>query len=435
MAEEDTTTRTGTLVGTWEEVRDTLNDLGDMTTSTEWERAAYVWAISSPQPGVRTDLICTDPDATPEQREAAMKAAMRDAGKIPFSNLAAWGCRGLTTRKTVGHYWHYYDDAIREGKAEPVELGGVYRQPDKEWPGFRHYKEDKTAPPPPVAPEPVAAVTPGTPRWEELRAEVIENPDPWVSGDAGLEVFPASHFDDDRLHDLALRNLDQFAAETGQDPDDQWDRRWVSQSFPPADRQPGTSWETHRVLAHNPELMTEGMTREDARSASFGETLRLLRQVNADLKDVSEIALIGGGYPDYLKRYIRFRLHGDVQGWLGRADAALDGVEAYRQYADEHPWLADMFEEDYGKAVPASEKWAIQREKEAAAKARPPSLRLTYARLVNRYGVNAANAKFAAAGVDVPPAGPMPPPDQDDPPRDRVPQVGDHVAGEAPPED
>lgn len=224
---------------------------------------------------------------------------------------------------------------------------------------------------------PKVAVAPGTPRWAELVRDVAESADPWVPGDAALEVCPQEYYQDPDRNTWAVDNFDGFAAEIGMEPDELWNRRLVSLSWPPSTplsckdevlglpRDTDTSWEAHRELWHNPKLLKHGMTKEEASTASFGEVLRLLRRVNRDLCDVSEIATGGGGFTDYENRWLRYRLHGRIQGQLGRAAASLGGLVAYRQYAAEHPWLEDMYKEEFGEAIPATDKWEIARVREA----------------------------------------------------------------------
>jgi len=347
--EEDTSP--GTLVSTLQEVRDTLNTLGDMSTSTEWERAAYVWAICTPLPGTRTDL-----DGTL-------------GGKLPFTNLAKWNCKGLTARQTVGNYWHYYDDAINEGKAEPVELGGAYRQPRKEWPGFPHDKPARSKTPavlPAVVPVKIVAVEPGTPRWRELVRMGIYPVTDWEPGDAAVEVFPPSYTDVAVLNARCARNMEQYSRETGRSLSELGQRWEVSVRWPVGTRVDECSWDAHRELRKNPDLLKPGMTAEDAREAAHRETGRLIYKATVALSDGFEIQWdedrpMPGG------RATAYRVYQlDVlRGVAGRHQALTEGgKDGYFAYIAEHPLPFDMWSAEYGDPAPASDKH--QREREAS---------------------------------------------------------------------
>jgi hypothetical protein len=113
-----TVTDTNLIPETKEAAVAELNTLGTMTTSTEWERSAYVYALATPSVGGR-------PRKNPHK-----------IVQVSFSELASWGIVGLTSRNTVAAYWKYWNEAVIQGLALPAELGGAYEQPAKDWPGF-----------------------------------------------------------------------------------------------------------------------------------------------------------------------------------------------------------------------------------------------------------------------------------------------------------
>jgi hypothetical protein len=117
-----TVTETNLIPETKEAVVAELNTLGTMTTSTEWERSAYVYALASP----------TGPKGGRPKKTVKNVTVSR----VTFTELADWGIVGLTTRQTVAAYWKYWNEAVIQGLALPAELGGAYEQPAKDWPGF-----------------------------------------------------------------------------------------------------------------------------------------------------------------------------------------------------------------------------------------------------------------------------------------------------------
>jgi hypothetical protein len=238
MENETVTNTPGVLPADFTEARDQLNVLGPMTTSTEWERAAIVWALTEPQRGG-------------DRRSEAYRTNAENpalVGKISFSKLAAWGCHGLTDRGTVAAYWKYWNDAIDNHLAELAVLGGPYVQPHDqagkqvEWPGFRHYKGDPDS-------------------------EPKESPP--------LKTSPL-------IYKAIVAVVDAF----------------------------GIAWDENKPITD-----------------------------------------------DFERRVLQRQLD-NLTGWVGRYQAFADGGrEGYWAYSEAHPFPADIYEAEYGVAIPATDKW------------------------------------------------------------------------------
>lgn len=384
---ENTTKTTHRYPDTSAEVVDRLKSLNGIATKAQWERSALVYLLSAPgKPGPKPNV-----------------AEMRRNYRVSFSEMESWHIHGLTNRHTIAAYHRYWADAIVEGLAEVPELGGVFVEPDKEWPGFKKITEkdpdDEIAPPPVIPPRRIAA-QPGTDRWDELIREGTESTDPWAPGDAAAEIFPPGHEAvASSTYAKSAENFEKYAVEIGVDVDTLWESRMLSLDWPAATRVPGASWAAHRELAHNRELLTPGMTEEAASYASFGEACRHIQQANIHLRGAIEAVLCSGehfGNED--REYLRFRLNDNTQIWLGRLQAAVDGGhDGYHRYNEEHPYITDQYERRYGKAIPATEKYAEQREKEEELKAREAALQKSWSYTVVKYGLEAANEKFPDA--------------------------------------
>jgi hypothetical protein len=61
---------------------------------------------------------------------------------VSFTELASWGWYGLKSVNTVAGYHKWWQDAVAEGLADPVELGDPYEEPVKEWTGWIQGKVD-----------------------------------------------------------------------------------------------------------------------------------------------------------------------------------------------------------------------------------------------------------------------------------------------------
>jgi hypothetical protein len=129
------TSRMDALPESFEGARDQLAIEGGITNSSEWRRAAIVYALTEPKQGQRTDLTSSN-----------VGRSFSVVGKISFQALADWKVIGLRKRQHVSAYWHFWQAAIDAELAEPIELGDPYVEPDMEWPGFRHYKGDPDKP-------------------------------------------------------------------------------------------------------------------------------------------------------------------------------------------------------------------------------------------------------------------------------------------------
>jgi len=117
-----TVTEETLIPATREEVVSQLNTLGTMTTSTEWERSALVYALTVDG---RTVAGRNRNSGNPE------------LAKVTFQELASWGIVGLTDKSHVAAYHKYWANAVAEGFALPAVLGEPYDEPETEWPGFR----------------------------------------------------------------------------------------------------------------------------------------------------------------------------------------------------------------------------------------------------------------------------------------------------------
>jgi len=116
-----TVTEETLIPATREEVVSQLNTLGTMTTSTEWERSALVYALTVDG---RTVAGRNRNSGNPE------------LAKVTFQELASWGIVGLTDKSHVAAYHKYWANAVAEGFALPAVLGEPYDEPETEWPGF-----------------------------------------------------------------------------------------------------------------------------------------------------------------------------------------------------------------------------------------------------------------------------------------------------------
>ena len=362
--EIDTTTGTateGTMPATSREARDQLDVLGSFTTASEWKRSAIVYALAFPMPGRRSDM-------TPS-------GALQNARKLDFKSLADWGSRGLTTRQSVGSYWHRWDDAVKAGYAEPTVMGGPYVPPHKpdgelvEWPGYLDYKTPSGKSPallPAVIPVRVVAAEPGTPRWRELVRMGISPLTEWEPGDAATEVFPPSYVDVVGLNAQCARNMEIYSHDTGRSLDVLGARWEVSVRWPYGTRVEDCTWSAHRELRRNPQLLRPGMTRVEASMAAHKARGRLIRAAIEDLSEGFEVEW-NEDRPMTGERdlpYLVYEL--DVlRGWAGRHQALAEGgKEGYFQYIADHPFPFDLWSAEYGDPAPATDKY--QRERQAA---------------------------------------------------------------------
>lgn len=107
------------IPNTINEAVDQLAGLDRLVTATEWERAAIVWAFTSPgNPLSGTKRVDTDP--------------------VSFATFSGYGIHGLKRRDTVQTYWEAWQKAIDDGKAKAVKPGGQFSIPKMDWPPTGH---------------------------------------------------------------------------------------------------------------------------------------------------------------------------------------------------------------------------------------------------------------------------------------------------------
>lgn len=361
MTEEDTTTETapGMMPASHAAAYDALNTLGTMTTSTEFERAAIVYALCAPLPGKRSDLSLRDSRSL--------------SGTMSFQDLADRKCHGLTHRGTVSGYWHKWADQVAAGNAVPTRLAGPYQPPrDRatgeliEWTGYRDLKKSpppSTALVPTVVPVAVVAAEPGTPRWRELVRMGLHPVTEWEPGDAATEVFPPSYVGASALSAQCARNLELYSHETSRSLDELGARWEVSVRWPVGTRVDECTWSAHRELRHNPSLLRPGMTRADASRAAHEETTSLIHAAIVAASDGFDV-MWDEDRPFTGERDLPFRLYQlDVlRGWAGRHQALAEGgKEAYWAYVSEHPFPFDLWSAEYGDPIPATDKYKRER--------------------------------------------------------------------------
>lgn len=93
-------------------VADVLDGLGRLVTARQWERAALVYAATTPGSGG---------PRTPS-----------NGGQLSFRAFAELGIYGLRSATTVSAYAEAWQSAVDDGYAEPSALGGSVELPDPE---------------------------------------------------------------------------------------------------------------------------------------------------------------------------------------------------------------------------------------------------------------------------------------------------------------
>lgn len=128
-----TVTRDGYLPATREEAHEQFDMEGDATSSSEWRRAAIVYAMAEPKQGQRTDLTSPSAGRSNPKVLTSAKTGRVSNPKVSFSELASWGWYGLKSPNSVSFYWNAWRRAIKKCQAKPVELGDPYVEPAMEW--------------------------------------------------------------------------------------------------------------------------------------------------------------------------------------------------------------------------------------------------------------------------------------------------------------
>lgn len=362
------TSRMDALPESFEGARDQLAIEGDITNSSEWRRAAIVYALTEPKQGQRTDLT-----------SGKTTRSFSVVGKIGFSALADWKVIGLKTPKQVSAYWHMWQAAIDAEVAEPVELGDPYVEPDMEWPGFSHYKGDSSKP-------------------EEEPKSPYDLADDYLATarNKAQGIIDASR----EVRDLPLPASDRTDLQRPT-------RNGLLSAVNRVNTEMEVLWEflTTAPMEDLPEseraARGAGMTDVQA----YAEILNRINEANESIETAIEIFTSRSGevFTDDERRTMRMFLDDTQRVWAGSFLAAIDGGrEAYSRYAEANQPQQDIYEEQYGKAVPATEKYAVEREKAEMAEARGMSPEYAWAKLVVQKGVQAAGAVFESQGLSHP---------------------------------
>jgi len=110
-----------------------LNGIERLLTAKGWERAAIVYAFTTPSQGQRSDLGGKAP-------------------KLSFEAFAKLGVKGLTDRHVVAEYRAIWQRAIDDGHAAKVKPGDIVTLPTTKFPGRqdaaglrRYVEQDPTA--------------------------------------------------------------------------------------------------------------------------------------------------------------------------------------------------------------------------------------------------------------------------------------------------
>lgn len=146
-------------------VTDALEGIGQLVTAKEWERAALVYAVTTPGTGGPRELS--------------------KSGQLSFREFTELEIHGLRSTSSVAKYHEAWQIAVDEGYAKPSGLRRTMKLPDSEEHPF-----PPTKPEPPDAFTETAADRGQVGRPTASRSEP-ESPDQFVERDAGPDPLGA----------------------------------------------------------------------------------------------------------------------------------------------------------------------------------------------------------------------------------------------------